>query len=449
MTEQLKKSFLWGGGVPKISHNSLIGSYERGGIKYIDLQVQIKALNVKFITNLNLCRSDRTILPKHWLVNFFENTSNIKVFDLVYFRNFIKLNIDIVTQCHFTLPRKIKWKGHPFYYECIETINKINNSGLPESIHELLSTPIWYNKHLNTRFDCELSRKGFNFIKDIISNGKVLSTNCFQRLNCTNREKRTILKMAEKLPQNLLTLLSQNALLQTVPLPQISINIGTCSKYLKDVRSNMIYCLLIKNKNKMPVGMLKWSQKYNLIDNEIRNCFMYPFACTISTKSRSFQYKIATFTLPTGDYLWNYKVRENPYCTRCTSDTTVEPEKDDISHNIFSCTKLVPFLSKVFNFFVNECNLIDHINEKEYLLGYQGKDLEGLNCVLLELKQFIFYNFSTTVNIEIQFSRYINRIRRLIIKDKRYHFSNNKADYFFEKWNKFYPVYMLYGPDPL
>ena len=88
-----------------------------GGINYKDIQSQIKALNSKYIINLNKCKSKRSILPKYWILNFFQQTSNIKEVDKPYFNNFIEQNFDIVTQCSFKLPRKNKWKGHPFYYD--------------------------------------------------------------------------------------------------------------------------------------------------------------------------------------------------------------------------------------------------------------------------------------------------------------------------------------------
>ena len=49
----------------------------------------------------------------------------------------------------------------------------------------------------------------------------------------------------------------------------------------------------------------------------------------------------------------------------------------------------------------------------------------------------------------VQFEIYKNRLRRVIICDKRYHFGQNKIDAFFEKWKLFYNIYQIYGPDPM
>ena len=79
----------------------------------------------------------------------------------------------------------------------------------------------------------------------------------------------------------------------------------------------------------------------------------------------------------------------------------------------------------------------------------ESKDNEGLNCFLLELKQFIFYNYLIDKNLNIQFKCFINRIRKLILKEKRFYSSQDKMDYFFDKWHNYSEIYMLHGPDPL
>ena len=448
MTEKLKKSFLWGGGIPKIAHHSIIGSISDGGINYKDTHSQINSLNLKFIINLNNCKSNRAILPKFWILNFFRKTSNIKEVDKLYFDNQIEQNLDIITKCYFKLPRKNKWKGHPFYFESLNTIQKVNTE-LPGNFYDLISTPIWYNKFLNTRFDCDLVKKGFIFIKDIVTKGEVLNSESIKNLNISNKFKKKILKICEKLPLNSKNILFENRNLTSIPFPQTTLKIGQINKYLKDLSSKTFYNLLIKNKIKIPIGMIRWGQTFDLSEDEITNAFMFPRKCTLSTKSWAFQYKIATFTLPTEEYLWNYKVTENYYCKRCISVTDDSGLiKDDIRHNLYSCSQLYPFISKVFNFFTSECSVTESIPEIKYLLGFKGEDNSALNCALLELKQYIFYNYSSGKSLTLHFTLYINRLRNLIKKEKRYYITQDSLDFFYDKWSNFSSVYILHGPDP-
>ena len=133
-------------------------------------------------------------------------------------------------------------------------------------------------------------------------------------------------------------------------------------------------------------------------------------------------------------YLWNYKVKDNYYFDRCLSDNSgPRLERDNIKHSLFSCPLINPFLDYTLNFFINDCNFTQTISEVEYLLGFQGKKFDGLNCALLELKKFIFYNFSSQKSLSLQFTLYLNRLRRIIILDKKYYLENNKIELFYEK----------------
>ena len=55
---------------------------------------------------------------------------------------------------------------------------------------------------------------------------------------------------------------------------------------------------------------------------------------------------------------------------------------------------------------------------KQYMFGFQGNKLLGLNHVLLELKKYILYNFEENVGVVHLFERFKRRIMHLIIKEK-------------------------------
>ena len=115
MVESIKKRFLWSGGVPKIAHNSLISTLEEGGINYKDVQTQVSSINIKFMTGLKNCVSNRKWIPLHWIKTFFRKISNIRAIDIKYFNNFIQGTLDIIGSCSFKLPRRSKWESfHQF-----------------------------------------------------------------------------------------------------------------------------------------------------------------------------------------------------------------------------------------------------------------------------------------------------------------------------------------------
>ena len=179
----------------------------------------------------------------------------------------------------------------------------------------------------------------------------------------------------------------------------------------------------------------------------INNAFIFAKKCTLSIKSIALQYKISTNTLPTGEYLWNYNVKDNFYCSRCIESSNDLTVRDNVNHSLYSCPNLNLFLTKIFSFLIQECKAADNISELDYLLGFMDKF--ALNSVLLELKKFIFYSYNHNSNIDVQFSMFIKRLRRLILLEKSHYFFVNKIDYFYKKWEQFSEVYMFHGPDPI
>ena len=49
---KLKNEFIWDNKPPKIKHTAMIGSYERGGLKDIDIESRIKALRLSWVKRL-------------------------------------------------------------------------------------------------------------------------------------------------------------------------------------------------------------------------------------------------------------------------------------------------------------------------------------------------------------------------------------------------------------
>ena len=443
--EKIKKQFLWGGNIAKIAHKSIIGTKEQGGFNYIDMQHKINSLNVKFILKLTKCRSGRSILPQYWISECFEVSSNIKDADRNYYRNFFSNYLCLIEDCFFKLPPKRKWKGHPFYYSCLETLHKLASS-LPTDIIGILSTPLWHNKFLGTKFDCKLSRAGFNYIRDIIHEGKVLPEIQLKSSRLTQTKINLLRKIAGKLDSNLHNTIYNYKTLNVVIYPRILINLGNSSlKVFNSLTSREIYNLSIETKTKTPTGLFNWKNKLDISDQRIENGLVFAFLCTLSTRSRVFQFKLCTYIIPTGEYLFNYHVRDNYLCDKCHYDSG---ERDNIIHSIFNCIKVRPLVQRVFFFLINECNATKEITLTDYLFGFQGKENNGLNCILLELKQYIFYDWGKIESINMKFKIFKNKIRKIILLEKNYYLSHNKLNDFFEKWKYFSPFYDMYGPDP-
>ena len=229
----------------------------------------------------------------------------------------------------------------------------------------------------------------------------------------------------------------------TVLLPELKINCMGYDRSVLYLDSKSIYRLLISKYIKLPKGLLNWCLELELTDIEIQTALIFAHNSCMNIFDIVFQYKISTNILPTNDYLKRYRVRDNNTCSKC------DLEFDSICHALYDCEKVVPIISNIFSFLVNNCEKFRGISMIDYLFGVQGRENDGLNHILLELKKFIFYDWNPEYSIESLCELFIIRIIKLIIKEKNIYLKNNNTDLFFMKWNDFKFIYDFRGPDKL
>ena len=70
-------------------------------------------------------------------------------------------------------------------------------------------------------------------------------------------------------------------------------------------------------------------------------------------------------------------------------------ETDHISHRLWDCICIRPFLETILQDVVNWTNTAQDITKVEYLFGMDGLNCDGINHFILEAKMFIFYSCVT------------------------------------------------------
>ena len=429
--EKLHKNFLWQG-VPKISHKTLISDYKDGGLKYRDLQSFIDSINLKFVQNLVINdTSNHTVLPKFWVKRLFKIPTEPD--EQRYFYEYFdgKLN---VLNCIFKLPRVVNYKGHPFYYKILKTYETLleNLSVTEESI---LSMPIWFNKHLKSKFDEEISKAGFNYLKDIFPENNLKQN--FEGLR--NVKSRKLLNICNRIPQEWMNIIqnSSSRSITVFPYPVVSLN--RHPNFIKDVTSDSVYKFFVKNKSKPAAGLTYWVNTVNLSDSQINIAFRFAREFFKSTFDIVFQYKIITNTLPTNKFLQRYRVLDNDLCSRCKYSS------DTIEHRLWSCQLVVPVVAKFIQYLKGECNVKQNINMITFLFGF--KENPGLNHILLECKKLIFYQLDDNLCPDTFCERVLQVIRKIMIKEKQIMISGNNFEQYCLKWRNFSCIYDFYGPD--
>ena len=209
--------------------------------------------------------------------------------------------------------------------------------------------------------------------------------------------------------------------------------------FFKDITSIQIYKKVIEKKIRPPVGVLRWVEDFNVNDSKIVTGFTFAQECSKSTFDQVFQYKIMTQILPTNQYLARYRVRDSDICSKCKLVT------DSVSHSLWSCQLLVPYVDKFLEFLRQKCKFQENIGIIEYIFGVKSN--EALNHIFLEFKKEVFYNFDENVGVGAFCERIIDKIRKIMLKEKHCIKSVKMYDQYTKKWEKFITIYDFRGPD--
>ena len=226
-------------------------------------------------------------------------------------------NILEIIDCKFKLPREINWKGHPFYYDLLKTLEFLNQN-YPTKTENILSIPIWFNSRLNTKFDVELSRAGFNFFKDLFPNNQLIEMNQPNVTMLRLTKRRLLIQIILKIPEEWGNQIESEASQNVTVLPASAVNLRGYDTRVQSLSSANIYTMLIENKIRPPRGLLRWCEDLHLSDSQIKTAFMFAHSCSSSIFDRVFQYKIVTKILPTNEYLKRYRVRDSELMIRLT-----------------------------------------------------------------------------------------------------------------------------------
>ena len=345
-----------------------------------------------------------------------------------------------ILDCKIKVPRKINWKGHPFYFEILKSFEKIISS-LPNSLENILSIPIWFNKYLQTKFDVDISRAGFNYLKDFYPGGHQIDLN-LNRPGLSPTKMRKLQKILGKIPQELGNRIESSPATSTVVSPRQVINLNDQDCFIQHLGSDRTYKILTSDLIKPPTGVLRWrAEQILLSEQQLKTAFTFAKLCSSSTFDQVFQYKIVTQILPTNKYLNRYKIKDSDLCGKCFEST------DTVYHNLWQCSRLTSYLSACFDFLKLECNLEDLINYENYLFGFTGVNREGINHILLELKKHFFYNWKVEIGVRAFCELFQSKVRSLIIKEKIIAQKNNQLPSFYGKWGKYIAIYDFRGPD--
>ena len=394
--------FIWSGKPDKLSRKSIIGDYEKGGLKMVHIPSVINGLKVAWVKRL-------------LDVN---NNGKWKCFYMFYMK---QIGGNLFWECNTKPEEKcIKLIKNVFIGEILNAWCTITyDSPSSHFRHQIL----WNNSSIviaqNTVYKKVWHEKGVKFISDILN-----EDDSFLPLD--------ILKTKYNLQCNFLEYF---ALIYAIPNVWIRSvergeDLGTVQNDHDDMLAlicsskkvcKLVHKICVDKLFKTPKAEAKWAVFFDDMNLNWNDIYRIPLSSSLSTKLRYFQFKILHRIIGINENLFKYGYVDSNLCTFCNQ------ELENIPHLFWQCGTSAQFWKKVQdNIFKKKVTL----TMKDVLMGILDVDYCHYNFVVLQGKKFIYNARCNKNKLDIQgFKGMLNNVA-----ETEKHIANNKGKMY--EWNK-------------
>ena len=416
--KSLAFGFLWNGSERgKVKRTAIVSDYEKGGLKFPDLDSIIKTQHVVWIKRYKFSSHHPWKDIFDWQLkklggsHVIDNTS---------------LDINYLKQ----------QKMIPFYKNLLiswsdwkrEEINGKN----------VMNQQLFLNTHLRRPNGLAilypaLINKGIIYIKDIFDDNQqriLHADEIRQRRNLSWNEFMQYVSIVQCIDNELK---QKIALYQTDPIYELNPSpIG--KRNIATIKPREIYKSIIDEIAMPPTSEEKLQQILQLQINhdEWKNVYKLPLLATIESKLRSFQFKITHNIYYTNEKLHMVNLSDTPLCSFCKNDV------ETLKHLFAECEKV----SHLWSFLVRilkETHDIDNISTAEKILGMHTKiDLTSydvVNHVIITVKYYI--HMCKNKNMSPTKAALVNQITETAQLEENIARNKEKLERHQSKWNTF------------
>jgi len=392
-------SFIWNSKIDRIKRKTLIGDYENGGLKMIDITSQSKALKVKWLEKL--LHSKEKLVNEfwiHWVICNLPKASPEYI---------LKCNLDkkdVTSIIRFT-------KG-TFWYEIFWEWCYLNHDPHPNTIEDILHQTLWFNSHIKVGKKVVFNKKLYDaevrYVKDIMHEGKFLSLEALKQkyhvdisfieyggiVNAIPGEWKKYLKF----------MFSEGDVNQTEITHMFYIDkiILTCkgiyNEYIKRI------CILPEE------YALSWAKELGIYIDELYWIESFPevMKWTLSTKLRSFYYQYRMKDIMSNSKLHKMKLKPNAHCNWCNNTY------QDMVHLFWECTESRNIWRKLeawLNTNLTNGNL-EIKKEMIFLFDIEAGNLTNIiNLITLITCRYIYVN--KCLDLRLYFQELVHRIKEI------------------------------------
>ena len=317
---EIQQKFIWNKKRPKLKHSIIIGSYEEGGYKDVDIATQFSALKMIWIwRSLDNNYHPWKLIPTKLFgplggVTFFH--SNLKLAD--------------------SSLRLVKTLS-PFYQELVNLWANISQQN-PTAFSEICNQTLWNNSFITTLgkpiFYKDFIDKNMLRIADLLTDSdNFLSWQMTrQEYNLGNKDIMNWLSLIVSVPmswkaeiRNYFSAIEDTCTPCTHLIPQPKVSL------LPDMSVKATYKILIGPLVKAPTSQKSWEKLLCRQDLDWASIYMIPRMVTVESKLRIFKYKVLNNILYLNDRLYKMGIVQTPLCSLC------KQEKETGIHLLSQC----------------------------------------------------------------------------------------------------------------
>ena len=349
--------FIWKGKPDKVKRNTLIGKYEEGGLRMIDIGSYFESLKASWVSRLiGEEKSNWKLIPRKYLNIFGRNW-------LIFSSN---INYTHIEFCMKNIPK--------FYIDVVKCWVKAGGgqSKKPTNFREIRKQVIWGNKFITSNnkslFFKSWIDSGLIYINDILDiSGKFTPEFIFQRLNVKTDWISEFCMLKKAIPPSWFQMLTDaNSVATIVHVPKSKIIFRMESIAISIITNKTIYNELVRLKLEKPISENYW--KTHLSDNFLYWKYAYTFIFDYlkENKLRVFRWKLTQYIIPTKQLLYRWKITHNNVCNVCNV-------LEDYDHYFLSCSTLNLFWHRI-KFMLQKCKIDKPIILKYLVFGYKITD---------------------------------------------------------------------------
>lgn len=406
-------NFIWNGGPDRVKREILTESYEKGGLKMINIQHFTAALKLTWIKRF-VTKPDAWSEPLRHLSDSDRSLWNLG-------------------------PMSQKLVENPFWSDVLKAWDFFRQKTTVKETVDVINEPIWYNPKCNTNELCinHWLRKGVCHIRDLFNERGELLT--FVQFKEKFQVRGTILDyemLLHCIPKKWLEVTSRGSYYMKTPRIERSLKLVlSCGKGTRRL------CDILNNVDRVIPAQEKWGTE--LVQHNVylspehwKQLYKLPWYCTKDNKLRSMQYKISQRFLITNRTLFHMGLTDNDLCSFCST------EKETIVHLFVECRMIKSFWNSLQSWLTEHIGCTIELSASEILFGKIGTSYTMINCLILLTKLYIYRTrlSGRVINVQAAVATFADCYKTEKFLSK----VQNKTDFFFRKWAPLHNV--LSGP---